>query len=109
MEFSAPQNWATWLVGVLTAALLWVVRGYAADVKAIKGTYMKRSEVEAALKDNAAATAAVIATHQAATNASFAELRAQALSRQEETSANFREIRLRLDQLNDTLLKVALK
>jgi hypothetical protein len=109
MEISTPQNWATWLVGVLTAALLWVVRGYAADVKAIKGSYMKRAEVEAAMKDNAAATAALIATHAQATNAAFAELRQQALSRQEETSANFRELRVRLDQLNDTLLKVALK
>jgi hypothetical protein len=110
MELTAvPTNWANYIFGGLVAALLWVVRGYAGDVKHIKANYMTREEVTAAIAAQSKATAELFASHQASTTASFAEIRASTDNRHVENTANFRELRIRLDSLNDTLLKVALK
>ena len=104
-----PASWMNWIFGVVVTALGWVVRGYALDVKKLKATHMTRSEVEEAITQSADDTAKLIAAHQAATAQNFADLREAGSARQTETVANFRELRVRLDQLNDTLLKVALK
>lgn len=93
-----PTTWAEYIIGGMVAALMWVVRGYAVDVKKLKENYMSRDETMAAL-----------ATHQASTTAAFATLQASVDARHIENTANFRELRLRLDTLNDTMLKVALK
>lgn len=104
-----PGTVANYIVGLLVVALGWVVRGYAADVKRLKATHMTRAEISQAMADQAEATAKLIAAHQASTLASFTELRTSGEARQLENTGNFREIRARLDALNDTLIKVALK
>lgn len=104
-----PHDLANYVFGLLVAALMWVVRGYVSDVKKLKATHMTRAEIAQALETQTEATARLIAAHQAATAVSFAELRASGESRQMENTGNFREIRARLDALNDTLIKVALK
>jgi hypothetical protein len=106
---SVPVNWVNYIFGGLVAALMWVVRGYASDVKHIKANYMTREEVTAAIAAQSKATAELFANHQASTSASFAEIRTSTDNRHVENTANFRELRVRLDSLNDTMLKVALK
>jgi hypothetical protein len=104
-----PSNWASYVFGLLVAALMWVVRGHMTDMKKLKATHMTRAEISQALADQAEATAKLIAAHQTSTATSFAELRTSGEARQLENTGNFREIRARLDALNDTLIKVALK
>lgn len=95
---AVPTNWLSYIFGGLVAALMWVVRGYASDVKHIKANYMTREEVTAAIAAQQRATAEMFATHQTNTD-----------ERHKENTANFRELRVRLDNLNGTLLQNALK
>lgn len=95
---NVPTNWINYIFASVVAALLWFVRGSVSDVKHIKSNYVTREEVTAA-----------IAAHQAATAKSFEELRDATDSRHTENTANFRELRMRLDNSNDTLLKIALQ
>lgn len=92
MEFSAPQNWATWLVGLLTAALLWVVRGYAADVKHIKGNYVTRKDLAEAL---------------AASDARALQYDLRQTSMHEANTRNFSELRSQLEGVNTKLFELA--
>lgn len=107
MEGSVPQNWITGAFTLLLAALMWFVRGSAVDLKNIKDSYMTRTDVTAAIAASQKATAELFAAHQAATSASFAEIRSTAGNQQLESNANFREIRQRLDNTNTALLQVA--
>jgi hypothetical protein len=101
-----PQSIADYVFGGLVAILMWVVRGYATDVKHIKANYMTREEIMNAVAASQEGTAKLFASHQAATLQSFQALQASVDSRHHENTANFRELRTRLDQLNDTLLRV---
>ena len=83
--------WLGWAGPMVGAFLLWLVRGYVRDVKELRETHMPRSEVLDALKTQEQHFAQLISNHQT------------------DSAANFRELRQRLDSLNDTMLKVALK
>lgn len=100
-------NWVTTAFYALVAALMWFVRGAVVDVKNMKANYMTREDVTAAIAASQKATADLFAAHQAATSASFAEIRSTSSNQQQESNANFREIRLRLDGTNSALLQVA--
>lgn len=97
MEANVPANWVEYLFGALVAVLLWIARSVVGDVKRIKGTYITRKEVHE-----------LLAAHQAETTRVVNELRTAGEQRQQESNANFREIRIRLDGLNETLLRAAL-
>lgn len=104
-----PQNWVSYLLGGLVAVLTWVVRGYAVDVRKIKATYMTREEIQKAIVENAEQTKALFESHQERTTQQFATLQNSVDARHVENTANFRELRMRLDTTNDTLLKLAMK
>lgn len=97
MEANVPSNWVEYLFGALVAVLLWIARSVVGDVKRIKGSYISRKEVHD-----------LIAAHQAETTRVVSELRTAGELRQVESNANFRELRIRFDTLNDSLLRAAL-
>jgi hypothetical protein len=107
-SITPSTGWLSFIFGSLVAALMWVVRGYANDVKHIKATYMTRDEITTALTTAQDNTSAMLAAHQASTAESFVQLNKSVDSRHYENTANFRELRVRLDATNDTLLRIAL-
>lgn len=90
-NLNIPGNWLNYVVLGVGGFLWWLIRGYVRDVKELRESHMPRAEIVKALADQQHTFATLLSNHQTGSD------------------ANFREVRARLDTLNDTLLKVALK
>lgn len=97
-SITIPGNMFEWVLGLIGGFMWWLVRGYVRDVKELRETHMSRAEVMAVIANQETKFAAMIE----ATSTIIA-------ANQTSTDHNFRELRARLDTLNETILKVALK
>lgn len=88
------QSWVNYLLGALMAACGVIVRIY-------------KNKVDRLEKSQAVVRANYVTREQLA--AALSSLEARVDSRHAENTANFRELRMRLDQLNDSLLRAATK
>ena len=64
-----PQSWFGYLTGAMVAFVLWVVRGYASDLKTVKEKYISREEFEKHLAKLQAEFSAALLTRDTAAGA----------------------------------------
>ena len=91
-DLNIPREWSTYLFGALVALLLWIARGFKADIKKIEGSYVTRKELAEAI---------------AAADARALQYDIRQNTQHASNTDNFREVRLQLESVNNKLFELA--